>query len=62
MGPGSELENDNVRKALKSAIAVQKDVIERLKTEGGSVEEERIFLAELTIELAKYMAKNEKND
>ena len=54
--------NDNVRKAYKSAISLQKDVIEKTKAEGGNVDAQRNLLSELMIELAKYSTKNEKNN
>lgn len=61
MGPGNEQPNETVRKSYKSAIAIQKDVIQKIKTEGGNIEKEKSYIADLMIELAKYIHKNEKN-
>ena len=61
MGPVNEQPNETVRKSYKSAIALQKNVIQKIKSEGGNVEKEKNYIAELMIELAKYISKNEKN-
>lgn len=62
MGKGNYQPNENIRKALKSAISVQKDVIEKCKNEGGDIEGNRLYLADLMIILAEYISNNEKND
>ena len=61
MGPGNEQPNETVRKSYKSAIALLKNVIQKIKSEGGNVEKEKNYIAELMIKLAKYISKNEKN-
>jgi len=61
MGPGNEQPNETVRKSYKSAIALLKNVIQKIKSEGGNVEKEKNYIAKLMIKLAKYISKNEKN-
>jgi tetratricopeptide repeat protein 21B len=50
------------KEALQKALAMQSNLIERVKQESGNVEEERKNLAEIYFELGKYLIKYEKND
>ena len=50
------------KKAIEKAIQAQLDVIERCKIEGGFVDKEKIYLAELFQEIAKYNVNYEKDD
>ena len=43
-------------------IIFKNNLIEKAKTEGGNVEDERKYVAEILIELARYTFNNEKND
>lgn len=62
IGQNDPKSNENIRKALKASISVQKELIEKVKAQGGEVEVERQFLSELLIDLAKYLTNYERND
>lgn len=54
--------NDQAKKGIEKAIQTQMDVIERCKIEGGLVDREKSYLAELYQELAKYNTVYEKDE
>lgn len=53
--------NDKARKEIKLAVKFQKMVYEKIKSEGGSVDEERLIYADLYYEVGKYTFTHEKN-
>ncbi|EGR31890.1 tetratricopeptide repeat protein [Ichthyophthirius multifiliis] len=50
------------RKAIKKAIQLQTEVIEKAKQESEDVENERKYIGQLFLELAKYTIKYERNE
>lgn len=54
--------NDVAKKGLERAIQAQLELIERCKIEGGFVDKEKTYLAELYQELSKYNSIYEKDD
>ena len=54
--------NDTAKKGIEKAIQAQIDVIERCKIEGGFIDKEKAYLAELYQEYAKYNVNYEKDD
>lgn len=53
--------NDNARKSIKKCLAFQQRVLEKAKSEGGNVTEERQKLADLFYEVASYTNNYEKS-
>ena len=54
--------NEMAKKGLERAIQAQIDVIERCKIEGGFIDKEKNYLAELYQDLSKYNVNYEKDD
>ena len=54
--------NEKAKKALKVAVKFQRMVYEKVKSEGGSTDEEKLAYSELYYEVGKYTHQYEKND
>ena len=60
-GPYDFSMNEKARKYIKTAAQLQKQVIEKIRSEGGAAEEERLAEADIFFEIAKYTHEYEKN-
>jgi len=60
-GPYDYSVNEKARKYIKTATQLQKMLIEKLRSEGGAAEDERLAYADLYYEIAKYTHDYEKN-
>ena len=60
-GKFETVSNDKAKKEIKLAVKFQKLVYEKIKSEGGSVEEEKLVYADLYYEVGKYTYTYEKN-
>lgn len=53
--------NEKAKKEIKMAVKFQKLVYEKIKSEGGSVDDEKVAYADLYFEVGKYTYSYEKN-
>lgn len=53
--------NEKARKEIKLAVKFQKLVYEKIKSDGGPIDEEKLYYADLYYEVGKYAYNYEKN-